>query len=165
MTRSTFLLSIGLTALLIAPASARQDGDPDSFAGQMIGSYAIDRGLRGEERLSGEELEGRVEITEDRICLLRPDGSEDYAANYTVDEVFNKTAKITLETVAVEAPGQLQTESRSDVGTTGKALATINGGTLTFIYIPEGDEYPDDFKPDGREQNLFVLKRSDKDPG
>lgn len=170
MTRQTSLVSIGLTALLISwtssPASARQEDAPESFARQMLGTYDIDRGMRGDERLSGEALEGNVKVTEGRICLLRPDGSEQYAAEYTVDEVFNKTARISLKTVAVKAPEELQTESKSDVGsgTSGKAIATLNGDTLTFIYVADGEEYPDDFEPDSREQNLFVLKRRDDPP-
>ncbi|QDV35195.1 hypothetical protein [Tautonia plasticadhaerens] len=165
MTRQSSLASIGLTALLISwtssPAPARPQGDPESFARQMLGTYDIDRGMRGEERLSGEALEGNVKVTKDRICLLGPDGVEQYAAEYTVDEISDETARISLKAVAVEAPEELQTESKSDVGsgTSGKALATLDGDTLTLIYVPDGDEYPDDFEPDSREQNLFVLKR------
>lgn len=157
--------SIALAALLLAPTATPQDAR-DEFRNAMLGVYAMEGGLRGDEHVPDEELEGSVRITPDRISLHRADGGEIYAARYQIDALDDGNARISLETVKVKSASddELQTESEDTVGTKGKALVSLNAnaGFLTLIYDAQGEEYPDDFKPDHQNEHMFVLKQTDK---
>ncbi|CAN5674333.1 hypothetical protein BH23PLA1_BH23PLA1_21390 [soil metagenome] len=143
--------------LMMAPAFATTTprDDHDEFAKQMQGTYTIDKGQRGERRLSGDELKGTVKVDKDRFCLLDSEGNELYVVRYKIDEVLNQTAKLSMETV--------ESKEEDAVGSKGKALATLNPeeGNLTIIYDTEGEEYPDDFTPENDDQHVFVLKKKD----
>jgi hypothetical protein len=156
--------SFALAALFLAPTTPSQDAR-DAFRDSLLGVYMMERGQRGDERVSDEELQGTVRITPDRISLHRADGGEIYAARYQIDEVSDGTARLSLETVKVksEADDELQTESDDSVGTQGRALVSLDEtpGFLTLIYDAQGKDSPDDFKPDHEKEHLFILKKKD----
>ncbi|MEW4570051.1 hypothetical protein AB1L88_19470 [Tautonia sp. JC769] len=157
--------SIALAALTLAPTPTPSQDARESFRDSLLGVYAMERGQRGDERVSDEELQGTVRITPDRISLHRADGGEIYAARYQIDEVSDGSGRLSLETVKVksETDDELQTESDDTVGTKGKALVSLDEtpGFLTLIYDAQGEDYPDDFKPDHEKEHLFVLKKQD----
>lgn len=148
--RTTLLF--GLAALLAVPASARpQDEARDTDA--LIGTYTIVSGHAGDEEIPREELQGRAVIAEDRMTLYDDDNNERYVVDYRVEEKGDDdVCKITMRT--------LRSTRGEAEGMTARGLIKSDGETLTLIYSHEGEDYPDDFEPDGEHELKFVLKKA-----
>lgn len=150
------LMVPGLMALLIGPGpspAATQDEEKAAYHG----IYTYVKGMRGDQEVPEQNLEGRqVEIEEGELTLIGPDGTDEFEIKVTMDGEPGEdgVGKFTMEITASSAFAEA-------VGSKAKALGKHEGDTITVIYdYSEGAEHPDDFEPDGPTQHLFVLKKS-----
>jgi uncharacterized protein (TIGR03067 family) len=122
-----------------------------SPAEQLIGTYAIVKGMENGKEIPKESLkESVVTITKDKIVGVTKDQSQLFVADYTVQS--DAPGAKEKNVIKLSMKGTKPDEANAT------GLAKIEGNTVTIIYnLPKGKP-PADFKlQEG--QHMFVLKR------
>jgi len=145
------LLAVSLFAALMGlPTLTSAQGEEPPY-----GTYTYVKGMRGDQEIPKENLEGNtVKIEDGKVTLVGPDGQVQFEITYTIDEEGEREATFTLEIV--------ESALEEAVGSKAKGRAKIgDDGTITLIYDYQNETHPADYEPDGPSQHLFVLKKTD----
>jgi len=141
---------IGLAIAMTLASTVSLADDQAKTDEALIGDYTFESVQIGDESVPLEKLKAaRIHIGKDEITIMTP-GGESVVEYHLASSEGDQPARIMLEVTA--------SPKKDRIGVHATGLIMKQGNTVQLIYDLQKDRSPDDFKPDGPQQHLIVMK-------